>query len=104
MILFASLMLAAAIAEPSGLGRAAPPSPNFSEEQQQKYPEVLAGRIVVADGKKFLCGIAKDVYGRHLRYSFSLEMDWQIWEPPVDDPTWYGWDETFQHICGIGEE
>jgi hypothetical protein len=95
-------MLVAVAIEPSGLGRTEP-SPSLSEEQL-KYPEILAGRVVLSDGKKFLCGISKDAHGRHARYAFSLEIDWQIWEPPTDDPTWYGWDETFEHICGIGEQ
>ena len=112
MLLIASLLwLTTAVAQPTnltGLGRPdVKPDRGLTlqDDDAQVFPEIVSGKIIWYKGKKYMCGRAKqrgwEKNGSNgfMRYVIALEIDWQIWEPPMDADTWEPWDGIYDDIC-----
>lgn len=105
---FGEYKLATGGAEPAklaGLGRPdVKPDQGLTlqDDDAQVFPEIVSGKIVWYKGKKFMCGRAKQSgweKNGFMRYVIALEIDWQIWEPPMDADTWEPWDGIYDDIC-----
>ena len=70
----------------------------------EPFPHIVSAFMLNHNGQKYLCGTASKS-NRHdnFRFVFSLEQDWQVYEPVQNDPTWEQVDQTIMEICEAGE-
>jgi hypothetical protein len=72
------------------------------QEEMQPLPQIVMPLpyLVNFEGKKYLCGWARrSSRAEDYRFVFSLETDWQVYEPKKNDPTWESVLQTITSIC-----
>lgn len=100
MSLTVSLVVTVALSFPSPMATLDAHALTF-HERSPDFPEITYGTIVIYRGGKFICGRAKPKDGApgSMRFIIAMEMDWQFWEPFMDDEAWGGWETAYTDIC-----